>query len=88
MPAQIAGVDHLAPHGIGQVDARQRFADLRQTVDPDFVIEFAQGRMGLFALPFRLQSLRIVHHVAQSQDHARAMRAQHLQCRPNFAAEA
>jgi hypothetical protein len=85
---QIAGIGHLAPHRFGQLDSLQRIADLRQAVDPDRIVEVAQRRHRLLALPFRDEVDGIVHDVAQAQHQMRAALLQHLQGLVDLAAQA
>src|SRR5262245_2031217 len=84
---QVAGVDHLLAHGLGQRDAFERIADLRQAVHPDLVVELAQRGQRLLALPLGLEQAGLVHHVAQAEDQARAPLLQHLEGLQQLAAQ-
>ena len=86
--AQIAGIDHLVAHRRRHLDAGQRLVDLRQAVDPDLVIEVAQRRHDVLALPFGGERRRIVHDVAQAQHQRRAALLQQAERRQDLAAQA
>jgi len=69
-------------------DAGQRLVDLRQAVNPDLIVEIAQRRHDVLALPFLGELRRVVHHVAQAEDQGRAALFQEVQCRADLAAQA
>ena len=85
---EVAGIDHLVPHRRRHLDAGQRLVDLRQAVDPDLVVEIAQRRHDLLALPFGGELVGIVHHVAQAEHQRRAALLQHPERRQDLAAQA
>jgi hypothetical protein len=86
--AQIARVDQLVAHRRRHHDALQRLVDLGQAVDPDLVVEVAQRRHDLLAVPFPGELLGIVHDVAQAHHDRRAALLQHAQGRLHLAAQA
>ena len=85
---QIAGVDHLVPNRRWHVDAGQRLVDLRQAVHPDLVVEVAQRRYDVLALPLLRELGGIVHHVAQAEHQRRAALLEKPQRRADLAAQA
>src|SRR5882672_11172036 len=87
LAVQIPRVRHLLLHLRRQRHAFQRIADLRQAVDPDVVVQVAQRRQHVLALPFGLERGRLVHHVAQPEHQARALTLQHLQRVEHLAAQ-
>ena len=78
----------LLAHRFRQLDPFQRIADLRQAIDPDVVVEIAQRRHDVLALPFRGQQVGIVHDVAQAQDQRHAAILQHPERVLDLAAQA
>ena len=85
---EIAGVEHLVPHRRRHLDAGHRLVDLRQAVDPDLVVEVAQRRHDVLALPFLGECGRIVHDVAQAEHQRRAAVLQEPERRADLAAQA
>ena len=85
---QIPGINHAPAHARRQLEAGQRVADLRQAVDPDLVVIFAQRRHRVLALPLGFERAWIVHHIAQPEDERRAARPQEVERRPHLAAQA
>ena len=61
---------------------------MRQTVNPDLVVQVTQGRQHLLAPPFRRQQLGLVHHIAQTQHQPGTALLEHLQGIQNLAAQA
>ena len=74
--------------GVGDVDAGQRIADLRQAVDPDVVVEVLERGEGALAVPFLGEARRLVHHVAQAEHEQLALLLQEVQRRLDLAAQA
>ena len=84
---QIPGISHPLVDGCGHPKAGERVADLGQTIDPDLVVIFLQGRNHLLALPLALERLRIIHHVAQPQDQGGSAPLQQIEGITHFAAQ-
>ena len=85
---QVAREEGLAADRRGQIDFRNGITNLRQTVNPDFVVEIAKRRKHVLALPFRGQHRGIVEDIAQPEDQRDFAAFQHFQGFANFAAQA
>ena len=85
---QIAGINHFLAHTGRERNTLQRIADLRQSVDPDLIVQIFQCRHHVLAPPLRCEQLRIIHHIAQTEHQSRAARLQHLQGLQHFATQA
>ena len=82
---EISGVDDLATHRVRHVDLDERIMNLRQAIDPDLVVEIAQGRDGVLALPLRLEELRVIHDVSQTENDPGAAILEHVDRFANLA---
>ncbi len=76
---QITRVGHPPAHLARHLQSLQGIADLRQAIDPNFIVQVAQGGHGVLAPPFRRQHGGIIHDVAQAQHQAGAPPLQHAQ---------
>ena len=65
---------HLGADRRRHVEPGQRVVEFRRAVDPDHVVELADLAHHVVALPFGVEQMRRVHHLAQPQDQRRAAR--------------
>ena len=86
-PAQIAGIAHTIQQRLWQAQSFKRFADLRDPVDPDLVIEAFDGFGGILAGPFDGERLDIVQNIANAQNQPRTARFQRFERPCQFVAE-
>ena len=64
---QVAGIGQFAGDRRRRIQPGERFADLRQAVDPYFVVIVLNRGQRMLSRPFRYQQDWVVEHVAQDE---------------------